>query len=69
MTSLQDSENRGAASCDVAFSDCMTMKLHEQLNNIAESGAKLYTSQRRYFYFLPEMEREQRLLASSDGFA
>ena len=67
MNSMQGSENRGAASCDVAASDCMTMKLHEQLNNIAESGGKLYTSQRRYFYFLPEMERKQRLLLSSDG--
>lgn len=38
------------------------MKLQEQLKSIAEEypGTKLLTSRRRYLYFLPEMEREQK---------
>ena len=40
----------------------MTMKLQEQLNNLVGQSpdSKLYTSQRRYLYFLPEMESEHR---------
>lgn len=56
----QGAKNRGSASCDVAVTDCLTMHLQEQIQQLIQAGSPLYTSQRRYMYYLPELQRECR---------
>uniref|UniRef100_A0A061QRP6 UspA domain-containing protein n=1 Tax=Tetraselmis sp. GSL018 TaxID=582737 RepID=A0A061QRP6_9CHLO len=50
---------RGVSACDIAFTDCLTMKIQDELHERAKDpGASLYTSAHRYFIYLPELQAQ-----------
>lgn len=57
---------RPSTTCDVAYTDCRSIGAQEKLSQMMQAeDAMMYTSQRRYFFYLPEF-RGAALAAETD---